>query len=83
MMKKQIIFGLLFLGAIVFCCILTNDNSDHTEYTNNHKKSCFYDSNDNGICDNYEHHTCKKADYNEKYFQKTINKCDGSGYHSK
>ncbi|MFV0546541.1 MAG: hypothetical protein ACK5ND_10215 [Bacteroides sp.] len=79
-MIKQIIIGISFLGAIGFTYSLAQNESNNVKNTTIKKRGCFSDSNNNGICDNYEKRTCRNADFNEKDSTKKANRCDGSGY---
>lgn len=93
-MKIKIIIGATLLVAISLSYALTqkkrsNNNSSYKcnnstiDNTTSTKRNCFSDSDQNGICNNYENKTCRKADFNEKNPIKKAERCDGSGYSAK
>ena len=79
-MMKRTIIGVLFLGAGGLAYSLARNDNNNIENTTIRKRGCFFDSNHNGICDNYEKRTCRKADFNEKDPKRKADRCDGSGY---
>lgn len=80
-MKRVLFFCMLF--AVVSLADTFAQNAQTAQAKSNvtvRKRGCFTDNNQNGVCDNCEQKTCKKASFNESDPAKKANMCDGSGY---